>query len=142
MQKFNQIIQGAHDEKGLIGGLEIGLSVIVVIGVILAGYIVLVKKSDKFKIIEPSGLPISSKLIPSLNISNPTSSPKAVVGCKRTGCSNQLCIDADAQDVATTCEFLAEYGCYQKAKCERQANGRCGFTETAELRLCLNLVNN
>jgi len=58
-------------------------------------------------------------------------------GCKRAGCSGELCIEASAPDIATTCIFLPEYACYQQATCERQADGSCGFTPTAELEACL-----
>lgn len=54
--------------------------------------------------------------------------------CFKTGCSGQVCAD---EDVVTTCEFRPEYECYKTAKCERQANGKCGFTDTPELRRCL-----
>ena len=54
--------------------------------------------------------------------------------CKKTGCSSQICSD---QDVVTTCEWRSEYECYQKAMCERQRNGECGFTQTPELAACL-----
>jgi|ERR1700754_567811 len=54
--------------------------------------------------------------------------------CKKTGCSSQVCSD---EDVITTCEFRPEYACYQKAACERQKNGDCGFTQTPELLRCL-----
>ena len=54
--------------------------------------------------------------------------------CKRTGCSGQICSD---QDVFTTCQFLPEYACYQTATCEAQADGQCGWTETAALTSCL-----
>jgi hypothetical protein len=54
--------------------------------------------------------------------------------CKKTGCSSQICSD---QDVVTTCEWRSEYECYQKAICERQRNGECGFTQTPELAACL-----
>ena len=55
--------------------------------------------------------------------------------CKKTGCSGQVCSD---EEVVTTCEYRTEYECYKKAKCERQANGECGFTQTPELTSCLN----
>ena len=58
----------------------------------------------------------------------------AVGSCRATGCSGQVCSD---KDVVTTCEFRQEYACYQKAKCERQATGECGWTQTAELASCL-----
>jgi hypothetical protein len=54
--------------------------------------------------------------------------------CFKTGCSSQVCAD---HDVVTTCEYRPEYACYQKAACERQKNGECGFTQTPELTACL-----
>ena len=54
--------------------------------------------------------------------------------CFKTGCSGQVCAD---EGVVTTCEYRSEYECYKRAKCERQANGECGFTDTPELRTCL-----
>jgi hypothetical protein len=54
--------------------------------------------------------------------------------CFKTGCSRQICSD---EEVVTTCEYRSEYDCYKTAKCERQATGKCGFTDTPELRRCL-----
>lgn len=55
--------------------------------------------------------------------------------CFVGGCSGQVC--SDDPGVITTCEYREEYACYQSATCERQASGECGWTETAELRACL-----
>jgi hypothetical protein len=55
--------------------------------------------------------------------------------CYKGGCSGQIC--SDRQDMMSTCIFREEYACYQSATCERQANGDCGWTETAELKMCL-----
>lgn len=55
--------------------------------------------------------------------------------CYVGGCSAQIC--SDQPDVASTCEYRAEYGCYKTARCERQATGKCGWTETNELKSCL-----
>lgn len=55
--------------------------------------------------------------------------------CYIGGCSGQIC--SDEEGVASSCEFRAEYACYRSAKCERQLNGQCGWTETNELRMCL-----
>jgi eight-cysteine-cluster-containing protein len=52
----------------------------------------------------------------------------------RTGCSGQICA---SEDVITTCEWREEYACYDTATCETQADGRCGWTPTAELDACL-----
>src|SRR6185503_6278476 len=54
--------------------------------------------------------------------------------CIKTGCSSQICSD---QTVISTCEYRPEYACYQKATCERQSDGNCGFTKTRELTECL-----
>lgn len=54
--------------------------------------------------------------------------------CKETGCSLQLC---SHKDIVTTCEYLPEYACYRSARCERQANGSCGWTMSDELDRCL-----
>ena len=54
--------------------------------------------------------------------------------CFPTGCSKQVCAD---HNVLTTCIWREEYSCYQNAKCERQADGNCGFTQTPELTSCL-----
>lgn len=54
--------------------------------------------------------------------------------CKPTGCSGQICSD---QDMVSTCEYKEEYACYKNATCERQADGKCGWTETVDLKACL-----
>jgi len=54
--------------------------------------------------------------------------------CIKTGCSSQVCSD---HNVITTCEWRPEYACYQRATCERQADGNCGFTRTQTLSACL-----
>jgi hypothetical protein len=58
-------------------------------------------------------------------------------GCKRSGCSGQLCIPEEADDVITTCEFPPAYGCLDHAVCERQVDGSCGFTETPAYEMCM-----
>jgi hypothetical protein len=56
-------------------------------------------------------------------------------GCFIGGCSNQIC--SDQEGAVSTCEFREEYSCYQTAKCERQADGECGWTQSSELMACL-----
>lgn len=59
-------------------------------------------------------------------------------GCAVAGCSQTLCVEAsEASDIVTTCEYRAEYACYKEASCERQSDGKCGWTQTAELKACL-----
>lgn len=58
--------------------------------------------------------------------------------CVRGGCSGQLCVDEkESAEIVTTCEYREEYGCYAEAACEVQSSGDCGFTETDELKACL-----
>lgn len=73
---------------------------------------------------------------------NPVTPSEPIVsnGCVVAGCSGQLCIsqeDSDKGFGVSTCEYRAEYGCYQEASCEPQADGKCGWTQTNELKACL-----
>ena len=71
---------------------------------------------------------------------SPSPLPKPSVGqsrCKATGCSGQICSE---EEVVTTCEFKEEYACYKTAVCERQEDGKCGWTPTEELVACLTAV--
>lgn len=62
--------------------------------------------------------------------------PGAPLGkCYVGGCSGQIC--SDQEGVASTCEYREAYACYKTAKCERQASGQCGWTETPALTMCL-----
>jgi hypothetical protein len=58
-----------------------------------------------------------------------------VGGCFVGGCSSQIC--SEEPDAMSTCEWREEYQCYQGARCERQTDGKCGWTQTAELVQCL-----
>ena len=54
--------------------------------------------------------------------------------CIVSGCSRQICSD---QQMMTTCEWRDEFACYRSARCERQADGKCGWTQTDELKRCV-----
>jgi hypothetical protein len=66
----------------------------------------------------------------------PSPEPKGTTadGCRRTGCSGQICAD---EDMVSTCEYRQEYACYKDAACERQPDGKCGWTPSAALTACL-----
>jgi len=90
----------------------------------------------------PSGLPEHDDEldIPVKFFGESQGSPLAgKISCKITGCSNQICAN---KDVVTTCEIRPEFACYQNAVCERQASGECGWTQTAELKECLEKYKN
>ena len=60
-------------------------------------------------------------------------------GCKLGGCGNELCVDANSEDVVSTCIYKPEFACYKSsfARCEQQASGRCGWTQTVEMKQCV-----
>lgn len=58
---------------------------------------------------------------------------KCVVG----GCSGELCVDASLGGVASICIYREEFMCYKSAACEKQADGRCGWTQTEDLKSCI-----
>jgi hypothetical protein len=58
--------------------------------------------------------------------------PECVLG----GCSSQLCVD-EGESTASDCGWLEEYACYRTARCELQNDRHCGWTQTAELRSCI-----
>lgn len=62
------------------------------------------------------------------------------IGCKKTGCSGQLCLESTNENVVTTCEWREEYSCYQKAKCERQKDGKCGITKDDQFNKCIDTL--
>jgi eight-cysteine-cluster-containing protein len=57
-------------------------------------------------------------------------------GCMRSGCSGHLCVPA-GDAVMSTCIWKDEYACYKSARCEKQTDGKCGWTESNELKSCL-----
>ena len=59
-------------------------------------------------------------------------------GCVPAGCSKEVCVDvAHASETVSSCVYLPQFECYKTARCERQANGECGWTPTAQLKACL-----
>jgi hypothetical protein len=67
----------------------------------------------------------------------PPKTHSTVIGCKVGGCSGELCLDSNSPNVASICIYKAEYACYKNAKCEKQTNGKCGWTKSQELTSCL-----
>jgi hypothetical protein len=59
-----------------------------------------------------------------------------VKSCVTGGCSKELCIE-EGENVASMCLWNERYRCYQTiGKCERQQDGKCGWTQTDELSAC------
>lgn len=55
--------------------------------------------------------------------------------CFIGGCNTETCSDNPSQ--ASVCVALPEHDCYHNAECTRQSNGECGWTQTEELKKCL-----
>ncbi len=56
--------------------------------------------------------------------------------CFVGGCNNEIC--SSQKSIASTCAYRQEFACYESAKCEKQQNGQCGWTQTKELKTCIN----
>ena len=57
--------------------------------------------------------------------------------CVQTGTFGELCADREQQ---TPDQWLTVYACYWTATCERQGDGRCGWTQDNELNLCVEIL--
>lgn len=74
---------------------------------------------------------------------SPTTGTYVGAGCAVGGCSSQVCGEAgEAESVVTTCEWREDYACYRASRCEKQASGKCGWTETEEFKQCLTDARN
>jgi hypothetical protein len=58
-------------------------------------------------------------------------------GCKTGGCSSEMCLDASSPDRASICIYRNEYACVKYSVCEKQPNGKCGWTQTPGYLSCL-----
>jgi hypothetical protein len=94
-------------------------------------------EAERIELIDAEPYPTTSGPIPATKRPAESINPPApILGkCYIGGCSGQLC--TDQPDAVSTCEYREEYACYQTATCERQPNGQCGWTPTAELQACL-----
>lgn len=58
-------------------------------------------------------------------------------GCLIGGCGGELCGEAGNDPLVSICMLTPQQACYKTTRCEKQSNGKCGWTETAELKACL-----
>jgi hypothetical protein len=57
--------------------------------------------------------------------------------CRIGGCSGEVCGDAGGEPIVSNCISNPAFSCYKTARCEKQADGACGWTMTSELSACL-----
>lgn len=57
--------------------------------------------------------------------------------CVATGCNGEICADAADPPRVSLCLYKDEYACYKTAACAVQADGACGWTQTAQLKMCV-----
>jgi len=56
--------------------------------------------------------------------------------CVRGGCNGEICQEKGKEPIYSICLYDPRYKCYQFAKCQRQPDGRCGFTFTDKFKNC------
>ncbi|HLC96580.1 MAG TPA: eight-cysteine-cluster domain-containing protein [Candidatus Nanoarchaeia archaeon] len=56
--------------------------------------------------------------------------------CLRSGCSGTICQPKDAEPIYTTCEYKAEYACYDEINCAC-INNRCWWDKTSLFEQCV-----
>ena len=79
----------------------------------------------------------SSPLPPPSSEGSGSAEPTQQAGaCIKTGCGGTVCADP-GNDMMTTCEFKPEHACYRTATCEKQADGKCAWTQSPQLTSCL-----
>lgn len=117
------VTQRKTDKKAL---LVIGVGVLLVVVAAIGIYLFIgLGKNGTSSVPEERQLPPSEQL-------------RASGGCVIGGCSGQLCLGPDEEDVFTTCEFSPVFTCYQNyGTCQPQADGQCGWSQTSELASCL-----
>lgn len=57
--------------------------------------------------------------------------------CKISGCNGEICADENLGEISSICLYQEKYECFQKTTCERQADGKCGWTKNQEYMACL-----
>ena len=113
------------------------ISIVIILGLVAAVYLILNPPSQTS--------PPQSGTTPVLSPTpTPTqgSRPTTGIGCAIGGCNSELCQDADEEPLASICIFRPEYVCYKSATCELQNDGKCDWTQTEELKVCLSQNQN
>jgi eight-cysteine-cluster-containing protein len=79
----------------------------------------------------PEGMPATCE---------PPARPEAVAPCRHSGCSAEVCLGPDDEDVLTPCVVRPEFACLAFTTCAPHADGVCGFTQTSRYLSCLDDV--
>lgn len=58
-------------------------------------------------------------------------------GCMIGGCSAELCVNEGSGGAVSSCIYREQYACYKTAHCAKQTTGQCGWTQTADLKMCI-----
>jgi hypothetical protein len=80
----------------------------------------------------PSGEPARAEQV-TVPVKFSTAAAKAT-SCIISGCAGEICSE---ENRVSTCIARPENACYKTAQCEVQANGKCGWTQTNELTMCI-----
>lgn len=121
----------------------VGISILVLIALAAVASVFIIPKPAPVAPTpyQPVVATTSTSTLPTETISNPKpTKPVATKPCYVGGCSSEVC--SDTEGVASNCIYRESFACYKTAKCERQADGKCGWTQTTELKTCIAEKNN
>ena len=118
------------------------LIVLVILTSAAGGVVVWRGRTDSIPSSTPTPTPTSiPTFVPEITLSpKPTSISKN--GCIVWGCNGELCIDEDSERFDTICVERPWHKCLRTATCKRQTDGHCAWTQTPELKDCLNKFKN
>lgn len=151
MEKANQQIPPVSSELPIKASNNLSFTkalaygfVVVSVGISIAvgGYLLCVNKTNP----EPTAsVSVSPTLSPAEASAKEDNSINTLIGseryietgCKIGGCSGTICHNETDELGITACNYRNEYACYKTARCEKQTNGKCAWTQTSELQSCL-----
>jgi hypothetical protein len=94
------------------------------------------KTPDGHTFVNPDEQPAAQA--PTSTQTQPQSQQYVQNGCMVAGCSGEMCSDAtDAGNLVSNCIYMPQFACYKTARCEKQADGKCGWSMTADLSACI-----
>jgi len=91
---------------------------------------------DKFNPVNGHTTIAPTEIIPSETLTpSPNSTENAFVGqsCMISGCSREICQSKTNNPLVSNCIYVKSNSCYATARCEKQPDGNCAWTQTSQL---------
>ncbi len=118
------------------GFVQFPVIVILAVAVLVGAYYVGISAS-KLPRLSVSLTPPLPPEVPSTPSASPPSQRFVALECKLGGCNGEICQDKESETRVSSCVIVQGFGCYKTGRCEKQVNGKCGWTQTQELQACL-----